>query len=496
MSIQIKKAVRERVYLKLVVTGPSGGGKTLGSIGIAKGLAPTGKIGVIDSENRSASYYASRFDFDVIELEAPFTTQKYLEALRAFIDGGYEVVVIDSLTHEWAASGGILDQKAAKDSRGGNSFSNWNEMKQLHNKFVETLLQSRIHVVCTLRSKMEYALEQDEKGRSTVRKVGLAPISSDGMEYEFGVMFDVERNSHLAIASKDRTGLFEGRSLNLDERVGKELAEWLASGAELAPTPEPPPTGAQPPAPVKTTPTQAKPAAKAATQGPTQAGASAAAKKSAPATPSAGSAGASSLPTPATDEPPAEWVAAMVELCEVTVGMGEQTRKKLIAQFEAEGPSNLPALRTEIASLRSIMHPDSMSPSTPGEVINQLPRTENAPVSQEANDFVEGIDPTPVDTDEPNGGISKTQYEALGQLVGAFKIDRDRLRAYMAKSGHLLPGANGPTLARLKASEFTKFREKLCNQSIAAKGETWSARYVRIINETKLTTYQPVAAAS
>ena len=124
----IKKAVRQRIFLKLVVGGPSGGGKTYGAIGVAKGLAPTGKIGVIDTENRSASYYASKWDFDVIELEAPFTTQKYLEALNAFIQGGYEVVVIDSLTHEWAASGGILDQKASKDARGGNSFANWNEM--------------------------------------------------------------------------------------------------------------------------------------------------------------------------------------------------------------------------------------------------------------------------------------------------------------------------------------------------------------------------------
>jgi hypothetical protein len=487
MSVQIKKAVRERVYLKLVVTGPSGGGKTLGSIGIAKGLAPTGKIGVIDSENRSASYYASRFDFDVIELEAPFTTQKYLEALRAFIEGGYEVVVIDSLTHEWAASGGILDQKAAKDSRGGNSFSNWNEMKQLHNKFVETLLQSRIHVVCTLRSKMEYALEQDEKGRSTVRKVGLAPISSDGMEYEFGVMFDVERNSHLAIASKDRTGLFEGRSLNLDERVGKELAEWLASGAELAPVP---PTGGGQSGPAAAAPT------KAATPRPTQAGASAAAKKSAPASPSAGSAGASSLPTPATDEPPAEWVAAMVELCEVTFGMGEPTRTKLIAQWESEGPASLAALRTEVVSLRSIMHPESMAPTTAGEVINQLPRPEVQQISQEANDFVEGVDPTPADTDEAAGGISQIQYEALNTLIGAFKINRDALRSWAFKSGHLLPGANGPTLARMKAEEFEKLRTKLCNQAIAAKGETWSQRTVRIINSSPITTYQPVAAAS
>jgi len=514
MAIQIKKAVRERVFLKLVITGPSGGGKTLGAIGVAKGLAPTGKIGVIDSENRSASYYASRFDFDVIELEAPFTTQKYLEALRAFIDGGYEVVVIDSLTHEWAASGGILDQKSQKDARGGNSFTNWNEMKQLHNKFVETLLQSKIHVVCTLRSKMEYVMEEGANKKIEVKKIGLAPISSDGMEYEFGVMFDVERNSHLAIASKDRTGLFEGRSLNLDERVGRELADWLASGASLSPEP----TTA--PAPVTATHATASPAAPAAS-GDTQPSSAHAAQpvpqgaaKVAPTnarervtarpTPTAPAASATRAESGTTNaepsdralaiagEPPPAWLEAMAELAAVTVGMPENTRKALVANFEAEGPSSLPALLVEIATIKGVMQP-----KTVGEVFSQMERPANAEVSQAVHDFCDPIADGPdADTDEPNGGISQTQYEALGQLIGAFHINRDCLRAYMAKAGHLLPGAHGPTLARMKAEEFSKLRAKLCNDAIASKGETWSQRTVRVINSTSTTTFQPIAAAS
>ena len=506
MAIQIKKAVRERVFLKLVITGPSGGGKTLGAIGVAKGLAPTGKIGVIDSENRSASYYASRFDFDVIELEAPFTTQKYLEALRAFIDGGYEVVVIDSLTHEWAASGGILDQKSQKDARGGNSFTNWNEMKQLHNKFVETLLQSKIHVVCTLRSKMEYVMEEGANKKIEVKKIGLAPISSDGMEYEFGVMFDVERNSHLAIASKDRTGLFEGRSLNLDERVGRELADWLASGASLSPEP----TTA--PAPVTATHATASPAAPAAS-GDTQPSSAHAAQpvpqgaaKVAPtnarervaARPTQVSPAQASPATAPSDralaiagEPPKAWLDAMCELAAVTVGMPENTRKALVDGFDKEGPTSLPDLLDEIAKIKSVMEP-----TTPGEVFSQMERPAPPEVSQAASDFVDSIDPLPADTDEPNGGISQVQYEALNNFIGAFKINRDALRSWAFKSGHLLPGANGPTLARMKAEEFAKLRTKLCNQAIAAKGESWSQRTVRIINATPITTYQPMTAAS
>ena len=470
----IKKAVRQRIFLKLVVGGPSGAGKTYGAIGVAKGLSPTGKIGVIDTENRSASYYASKWDFDVIELEAPFTTQKYLEALNAFIQGGYEVVVIDSLTHEWAASGGILDQKASKDARGGNSFANWNEMKQLHNKFVEVLLQSQIHVVCTLRSKMEYTLEQDEKGKSTVRKVGLAPISSDGMEYEFGVMFDVDRNSHLAVASKDRTGLFEGRNMNLDETIGQELRAWLESGAEMAPA----------------RPTQAP--APAANPAPT-----------APSKPASPAAAAS---TPADFSTYLDWpdfVQAMDDLAQVTMGMPDMTRSKLVAQFDAEGPASLEALVAEIASIRSIMQPETAAPKTAGAVMAQMAPPAKLPISQEASDFADAVaegpgappEPEP-DTDEANGGISADQYTALNTYIKAYGLNRDSLRTYMGKLNGLLPGANGPTLARMTSQAFTKLRDDLTNTKPAPGGKTWSQVRIERINATPTTPYKPAQAAS
>jgi len=182
----------------------------------------------------------------------------------------------------------------------------------------------------------------------------------------------------------------------------------------------------------------------------------------------------------------------MAELAAVTVGMPENTRKALVANFEAEGPSSLPALLVEIATIKGVMQP-----KTVGEVFSQMERPANAEVSQAVHDFCDPIADGPdADTDEPNGGISQTQYEALGQLIGAFHINRDCLRAYMAKAGHLLPGAHGPTLARMKAEEFSKLRAKLCNDAIASKGETWSQRTVRVINSTSTTTFQPIAAAS
>jgi hypothetical protein len=517
MAVQIKKAVRERVFLKIAVGGPTGSGKTWGAIGVAKGLAPNGKVLVLDTENRSASYYAGpgdtpgAWDFDVVEIEAPFTPTKYLEGLRAAIDNGYEAVVIDSLTHEWNASGGILDQKSQKDARGGNSFTNWNDMKQIHNKFVETLLQSKIHVVCTLRSKMEYVMEEGANKKVEVKKIGLAPISSDGMEYEFGVFFDVDRSNHLAVATKDRTSLFEGRSVLLGDEIGKELRAWRDSGAELAPD-LPKPNSNPAPAPATATQGTATPAAPAVNRAPAPRAQSAAqpvaqgAKAPTSQAPAVAQprptqvqpASAPAQPTPtatstsAPSEPPAEFVAALVELAEVSQGMPEKTRAALIASFEAEGPASLPALREEIAKTRFIMCPETI-PTTAGEVFAQMPRPENAPVSQEASDFVDDLDPR---LDTAGGGISGAQYEALNKFIGAYGINRDSLRAYMFKAGHLLPGKSGPTLARMKAEEFEKLRDKLTNQTIAAKGETWSQRTVRIINATAATPYQPTALAS
>jgi hypothetical protein len=258
--MKIIKAVRQKVFMKVGISGPSGSGKTWAALGIAKGMSEDGRVLVIDSENGSASFYSGSTDepgqwaFDTIPLKAPFTPESYIEAVNAAVDAGYSVVVIDSLSHEWASSGGILDAKAAKDARGGNSFTNWNGLKQVHNSFIEALLQAQIHVIATLRSKTEYVLETVNKnGRDTQapRRVGMAPVSSDGIEYEFTAVFDLDRNSHMAIASKDRTGMFGNQSFFLNAKVGKQLKEWRDGGAvEAHPAPVPE-TQAAAPIPLK-----------------------------------------------------------------------------------------------------------------------------------------------------------------------------------------------------------------------------------------------------
>lgn len=229
-----QKAERRRVWLKLALTGPTGSGKTYSGLRLAFGLGE--RVALVDTENGSGSLYADLGEYDVMELHPPFTAQKYMEAVNEAVKSGYDVLIIDSLSHGWAGDGGLLDQKSAKDSRGGNSFSNWAEITKLHEQFKSALLQSPIHIIATMRSKMEYVQEADDRGKTTVKKVGLAPVQRDGIEYEFTTVFDIDAR-HVAATSKDRTGLFTDEVSQITEEHGQRLAKWLEGCAEPIPAP-------------------------------------------------------------------------------------------------------------------------------------------------------------------------------------------------------------------------------------------------------------------
>lgn len=234
-----KKAERKKVKLKLAITGPSGSGKTYSALRLAKGLG--GKVAVIDTENGSASLYSDRFEFDVLELEPPFTTDKYIAALKAAEESGYSVVIIDSASHQWAGEGGMLDRKAKLDSRpGSNSYTNWNQMTPEHERFKSSIQQSDIHTICTMRSKQEYILETNDKGKQAPKRVGLAPVQRDAMEYEFTVVFDIAMN-HEAEVSKDRTGIFVDHVFQVTEDTGAAINKWLESGVVVPPKAKEPP---------------------------------------------------------------------------------------------------------------------------------------------------------------------------------------------------------------------------------------------------------------
>lgn len=235
----IRKAQRKVTKARVGLTGPSGSGKTLSALLMAYGM--TGdwdKIGLIDSENRSADLYAETVkagvhipSFHKIDLESPYTTEKYIEAIKAFEDYGVEVIIIDSGTHAWAGEGGILEQKDQISKTKANSFAAWGELTPKQNRFIETIQKSKCHVLMTLRAKTEYVLEINEKGKQVPRKVGMAPIQRDGLEYEFTLVMDLTAD-HYATVSKDRT-IFDGECFIPSVETGKRLIEWLESGEKV-----------------------------------------------------------------------------------------------------------------------------------------------------------------------------------------------------------------------------------------------------------------------
>lgn len=227
-----QKAERKKSRLRLAICGPSGAGKTYGALMVAKGLG--GKIAVIDTEHGSASLYSDLVDFDVLELGPPYSPARYIEAIKAAEESGFAALIIDSLSHAWTGEGGVLEMhdKAAKAQRGGNSFTAWREVTPEHNRLVNAVLASPLHIITTMRTKTAYEVVEDERGKKVPKKIGLAPVQRDGMEYEFTVVLDVNLDGHIATSSKDRTRLFDGRHVTLNADVGEQLAEWLDSGID------------------------------------------------------------------------------------------------------------------------------------------------------------------------------------------------------------------------------------------------------------------------
>ncbi len=228
-----RKAQKHSVKLKMAIQGPSGSGKTEGALALAKNFIPDGKVLVVDTENDSASLYADRYDFDTISLAAPYTSERYKKAMQVATEGGYDVLIVDSLTQQWDGEGGILRRKEALDRQpGSNSYTNWSTYTPEHTAFVEFIKQLPVHTICTMRTKQEYVLETNAKGKQQPRKVGTAPIQRDGLEYEFTVVFDVNM-SHRATASKNRTTLFQDEEpIDLaDAAVAGQIRDWLANGA-------------------------------------------------------------------------------------------------------------------------------------------------------------------------------------------------------------------------------------------------------------------------
>jgi len=227
--IQIRKAKRSATKLRLLLTGPSGSGKTWGALQIAKGIG--GKCVVIDTEEGSSDLYDHLHEFDVIDLRPPFSPEAYIEAISAAEQAGYEIIIVDSVTHCWSGPGGCLEilEDVAKAQFRGNTWSAFSVITPRWRAFVDKLLRSPAHVICCGRSKTETA-QVDDHGKKKVAKLGMKLEARDGLEFEFTCVLDIIHDGHYATVSKDRTGLFAGDPKPITADTGKRLAEWLSGG--------------------------------------------------------------------------------------------------------------------------------------------------------------------------------------------------------------------------------------------------------------------------
>lgn len=227
-----QKATRKKAKARIGIVGPAGSGKTYSALQLAFGMG--GKVAVIDTEHGSADLYAELGEYDVAPILPPFTVQKYLNLIKE-AEKSYDIVIVDSLSHAWAGTGGLLEE-VDKRSGSGNKFTAWRDITPLHNSLIDAILQSPAHIICTMRSKTEYVIEENDKGKKVPRKVGMAPVQREGMDYEFTLVFDIEQSRHFATASKDRTSLFDGTCEKIDRASGERIRVWLESGD----TPPPP----------------------------------------------------------------------------------------------------------------------------------------------------------------------------------------------------------------------------------------------------------------
>jgi hypothetical protein len=225
--MELHQASRKRAKMKMAIQGPSGSGKTMGALHLAFGLCNDwSKIAVVDSENHSSELYDHLGPYQVLHFESPFTPERYIEAIQTCERAGIEVIVIDSISHEWEGSGGILE---AHSNMTGNSYTNWSKLTPRHNSFVQYILQSRCHIIGTIRAKQEYVLSE-KNGKQVPEKVGMKGITRGDIDYEFTLVFQLDMK-HNAAATKDRTSLFANApEFKLTDEVGKKILQWCDEG--------------------------------------------------------------------------------------------------------------------------------------------------------------------------------------------------------------------------------------------------------------------------
>lgn len=225
--MELKKSTRSLAKIRAGLQGTSGSGKTYSSLLLAHGLVKDwGKVAIIDTENKSAHLYSHLGEYKVLDLSPPFTPERYIQAINVCENSGVEVIIIDSISHEWEGEGGILETHA---SMPGNSFTSWSKLTPRHNLLIQKILSSDCHIIATVRSKQDYVLT-DKNGKQVPEKVGMKGIQRDGLEYDFTVFFEIDIYNN-ATCSKDRTQLFKSNiPFKINEETGEQILKWCNAG--------------------------------------------------------------------------------------------------------------------------------------------------------------------------------------------------------------------------------------------------------------------------
>ena len=231
--MELKKATRKKVKLRMGLSAVSGGGKTMSALLLAYGITGDwSKIAVIDTENGSASLYSHLGEFNTIDLQPPYAPERYIEAIKSCEKALIDVCIIDSITHEWEGKGGCLDivESVTQQSQSKNSYTAWAKVTPRHNDFVDCILSSNMHIITSVRRKQDYEMSKNSAGKTVVEKAGLKEITREGFEYELSLNLNISLN-HFATASKDRTGLFMDKpEFIITSETGKMIKEWCEQG--------------------------------------------------------------------------------------------------------------------------------------------------------------------------------------------------------------------------------------------------------------------------
>ena len=225
--MQLRTAERKQSFLKLGIQAPSGHGKTYSALLLAKGLVgDLSQVVIIDSE-KSADLYAHLGDYKVLTLDSPFAPKDYIKAIRICKEAGMKAIIIDSLSHAWAYL------KDYHSTMSGNSFQNWSKLKPLHKELIDMIIQTPVHFICNLRTKHDYVMTE-KNGKLVPEKVGLKAVTTDETEYEFSILFELDK-AHHARVSKDRTGLFAPLKVPflITEETGQQIKEWCDKGVTV-----------------------------------------------------------------------------------------------------------------------------------------------------------------------------------------------------------------------------------------------------------------------